>query len=90
MEEENAKRKSSVVVRHLTTEQFGTTAVPPNEQDRILQLVNQITKRSDVTYRKILEEMDKDPEAMLVRQAILEGIDEISHPGSDGSKMTWP
>ena len=55
-------------------EEFGAVAVPPNEQDRVLQLVNQITRRSDITFSKILEEMDKEPEAMLVSQAILEGF----------------
>ncbi len=38
----------------------------------MLQLVNQITKRSDLTYRKILEKMDKDAEALIVRQTILD------------------
>ncbi len=66
------------MARHLTTEQFNTAEVSPNEQDRVLQLVNQLTKRSDITYRKLL--MDNDPEAMLVRQAILEQRTELLLP----------
>ncbi len=46
----------------------------------MLQLVIQLTKRSDISYRKLLEEVDKDPEAMLVRQAILEDKPELLPP----------
>ncbi len=74
------KRKAAVVVRHSTTEQFHTAEVSPNEQDRVLHFVNQLTKRSDISYRKLLEEMDKDPEALLVRQAILENKPELLPP----------
>ncbi len=80
LSKQQPKRKRTVVIRYLTAEQHGDEEISANEQDRVFKLVNDVMKISDITYEKLLEVTNKDPEVHLVRQAILDHKEELLTP----------
>ncbi len=71
LSKQQPKRKRAVVIRNLAAEQHGDEEITANEQDRVLQLVNDVMF-SDITYQKLLEESNKDSVVHLVGQALLD------------------